>query len=99
MSNATEYTLTQDQLQVHGQIAVDELIRQAHVDEVIDTETAEKLSDYVLVIQTNRGFTDRLRKLLGLIACNKEDRSFQTCWLAIRADEYKGSKDDESKAS
>jgi hypothetical protein len=84
MSNSTyEYTLTQDGLQIQAQLAIDELLLQAYEDEEIDKDTFLALSEYVVIIQTNRSFSDRLRELLKLQK-DPQNGKLQTVWLATR---------------
>lgn len=84
MSNSTyEYTLTQDGLQIQAQLAIDELLLQAYEDEEIDKDTYDALSEYVLILQTNRSFSERLRDLFNLQK-DPQNGKLQTVWLATR---------------
>lgn len=77
-----EYTVSQDALQIHAQNAIDALIDQAIDDKVLDRKTADQLKRYVMTVQTNRGFSSRLRKLLGLNEPDEKTGNLETIWFA-----------------
>lgn len=83
MNSIYSYSITHDQLQKHGQFAVEAFLNDAVNRELITIEQYQDLQKGIVLAQTNNGFIPRIKKMLG-ISDPKEEGNFQVIWLVQR---------------
>lgn len=83
MSSLYTYSVTHDQLQKHGQFAVDAFLNDARARGIITDEQYEDLQNSIVLAQTNNGFIPRIKKMLGITDPETEG-NFQVIWMVQR---------------
>lgn len=82
-SSIYSYSVTHDQLQKHGQYAVEAFLNDARAREIITDEQYQDLQKSIVIAQTNNAFIPRIKKMLG-ITDPKEEGNFQVIWMVQR---------------